>query len=419
MRMSEHGPVPRPDDGWTQKARDFVEARQQTAFFNLGDQLGLGSDPLEIQRKMFRSMPPPGDQQLTFLASQPGYDAMTPDEIGRFGKEVNKSYLDDQQVKIPTPFEDPLRYPIIIKTFRSVYNAMCRGGRKIGRRPLLATLPLGDINALIEDVPGDDTRILFFDQGLFQFLVDFSAVMSWAMPPLGREQLSDERMMARLPNQHTMPMQASMLFAAALRAYILSGSPVTEPSPIPTPPFNHYTCVTLNVQMFRFVIAHELRHAELGDSAVYGDSSVSWNREYDADTMAAALVVEMAQAEQLSGAVAYWACDLVVTMFHLLYRGMGITEFGGDNLRWQNPDHPDPLSRRVNLRENAGNGTLVGKSQKSIGVVSQLCGMSDTLLNSLWQMSLPSTILAHKQGRRPSPIWRKNLKRSIADLNEH
>ena len=54
--MPEHGPEPQPDDGWTQKARDFVEARQQSAFFRLGDQLGLGSDPLEMQRKMFRSM---------------------------------------------------------------------------------------------------------------------------------------------------------------------------------------------------------------------------------------------------------------------------------------------------------------------------------------------------------------------------
>ena len=344
---------------------------------------------------------------------------MTPDELGRFSEKVKQSYLDDQLVKIPTPFEDPLRYPVIIKTFRSVYNSMCRDGRAIGRRPLLATLPLGDINALIEDVPGDDTRILFFDQGLFQFLVDFCAVVSWAVPPLGHEELSDERMLARLPNQHMMPMQASMFFAAALRAYILSGSPVAEQSGIPTPPFNHYMCVTLNVQMLRFVIAHELRHAELSDSAVHGDIPANWNREYDADAMAAALVVEMAQREQLSGAVACWACDLVVTMFHLLYRGMGITEFEGDNLRWQNPDHPDPLSRRVNLREKAANGTLVGTSQESIGAVSQLCGMSDALLNSLWQMSLAPTILAHKQGLRPSPIWTKDLKRSIADLNEH
>ena len=419
MRMLEQGPAPQPDDGWTQKARDFAEARQQSAFFKLGDQLGLGSDPLEIQRKMFRSVAPPSDQQLHFLASQPGYDAMTPDELRRFGEKVKQSYLDDQQIKMPTPFEDPLRYPVIIKTFRNVYNSMCRDGRAIGRRPLMATLPLGDINALIEDVPGDETRILFFDQGLFQFLVNFSAVVSWAIPPLGHEQLSDDRRMARLPNRHTMPAQASMFFAAALRAYILSGSPVAEPSGIPTPPFNHYTSVTLNVQMLRFVIAHELRHAELGDSAVYGDIQANWNREYDADAMAASLVVEMAQREQLSGAVACWACDLVVTIFHLLYRGMGITQFGGDHLRWQNPDHPDPLSRRVNLRGKAGNGTLFGTSQEPIGAFGQLCGMSDSLLNNLWQMSLPPTILAHKQGLRPSPIWTKDLKRSITDLNKH
>ena len=94
--------------------------------------------------------------------------------------------------------------------------------------------------------------------------------------------------------------------------------------------------------MLRFVIAHELRHVELSDSAVHGDIPANWNREYDADAMAAALVVEMAQREQLSGAVACWACDLVVTMFHLLYRGMGITEFEGDNLRIAGSGSPRP-----------------------------------------------------------------------------
>ena len=130
-----------------------------------------------------------------------------------------------------------------------------------GRRPLLATLPLGDINALIEDVPGDDTRILFFDQGLFQFLVDFCAVVSWAVPPLGHAEFSDERMLARLPNQHMMPMQASMFFAAALRAYILSGSPVAEQSGIPTP-----------------IQSLHVRHAECTDAQVRDRARIAARR---------------------------------------------------------------------------------------------------------------------------------------------
>jgi hypothetical protein len=401
-----------PGGRWTQETREGVERRQREAYRSLGSKLGISGEPLEIQRKMFRSMTPPEPQPVD-LSRLPGYSSFTPDELKQFYEGVENSYLNALKMQLPTPYEDPLRYPILLKTFNSVYEAMRREGRLVEPQPLLATLPLGDVNATMEGIPHTKARVMYLDQGLVQFIVDFAATITWAIPSLGHQELSDEAAMARLPNRYTMPPEASSFFAASIFSYTLSGTPVTESSPIRAPDFNHFACVTLTVHMLRFVIAHELRHAEADDRAYYGKSEANRGREYDADRSAAALVCKMAREEQCSGVVGYWACDLLLCLYNILYRAMAVLKFGTVKLRWINADYPDPLSRRNRLRENAESEVLIETSPITLGVVDQLRSMTEAIIGRLWEMSNWMLVQQNQAGARPSPIWAEQLARSI------
>jgi hypothetical protein len=403
-----------PDTGWTQVTRDRVESKQREAYRVLGDKLGISGTPLEIQRKLFRTVTPPAGPDDVDLSRLPGYASFTSAQLKQFNASIQKSYLDALQMQLPTPYEDRLRYPIILTVFNAVHQAMRREGRVIEPQPVVATLPLGDVNAIIEDVPGGGAKVVYLDQGLIQFIVDYAAVVAWAIPSLSEQELTDDRAMARLPNTHTMPFQASSLFSSSLYAYVLSGTPVTEPSQMQAPHFNHFATVTLTLNMLRFVIAHELRHAEAGDHPVYGKNKANQAREYDADRSGAALVCKMTSDEGASSSVGYWACDLVLCIFNILYRALGVLKFGDVKLTWVNKDYPDPLSRRNRLKEIARDEILTDPSPLRLAVVGQLCGMTEVTIQKLWELSGWMLVRANNQGAQLSPIWTDQVYSSIA-----
>jgi hypothetical protein len=192
------------------------------------------------------------------------------------------------------------------------------------------------------------------------------------------------------------------------------GTPVTEPSQMQAPHFNDFATVTLTLNMLRFVIAHELRHAEAGDHPVYGQYEANRAREYDADRSGAALVCRMTSDEGASSSVGYWACDLVLCIFNILYRALGVLKFGDVKFTWVNKDYPDPLSRRNRLKEIARDEILTDPSPLRLAVVGQLCSMTEVTIQKLWELSSWMLVQANKQGAQLSPIWTDQVYSSIA-----
>jgi hypothetical protein len=152
--------------------------------------------------------------------------------------------------------------------------------------------------------------------------------------------------------------------------------------------------------MERFVLAHELAHIREGHLNQPPDHKL----EYHADALAVSLVTTLANEHHRSWAVGYWACELALTALSFLYRAIGFYTYGPAKLEWISPTHPDPLSRRDELR-----GAWLNPRSPKEGVTAarEMCGMTESLLSRLWEITLAAWAVSNQRGARASPRWKK------------
>jgi hypothetical protein len=334
--------------------------------------------------------------------------SFTPEDWLHFDRNVaalHKQYL---SLGLPTPFEDPNRYAVMAMIFDGMQQELRRKGQFLKPRLFLATLPSGDVNATISIEPDTGAPVIFFEQGLFQFFYDFVLLVGWAVPPLSPQHLSDDMTLTQLRRRYTMPLHASEFFAATLYAYVVAGTPILAPSPLPRPTHNLLICMVLLAQMERFAMVHEMAHLTLG----HLNESPKWDHEHDADAAGLALVSKLAHENLGSWGVGFWACDLVLTSFNFLYRAIGLMKFGPRKLKWISKTHPDPLSRRSRLREMAA-GITPNVPKIGLAAAGELCGMTDALFQRLWEISSAGLLMLYQKGARPSPVWNKWIKHNI------
>lgn len=358
---------------WDTEIRKYIQEEQEEKYYHLALALGLGSDPVEAYEYISRR-PMPAD--------------------------LRKKYL---SLGLPTIYEDPYFYPVLKKIFNLLQIQI---GKPFTPKPFLATLPSGDVNALIAKEPKTQSPIIFFDHGLFTFFYDFANLTAWAMPPLSTEQLSDDSALANLTRKHTMPPQASKFFVAALYNYAVDGPPIATSSPIDKPINNLHLAIELLNYMEQFVFAHELAHIHEN----HLESLPTRQQEYEADALSLGLVSTLAYNNFGSWAIGYMACELVLIAFHFLYRAIGLLEFGPRKLTWISKTHPDPLSRREYLR---GIWLEPNLPERGVAAARELCGALEAIFQRLWEFSIPMLIDAYQRGVRPSARWSKQMKSSF------
>ncbi len=397
---------------WTDDLRRWVESKQERAYRNLGPRLGVGWDADKACQLLSRTPNEPMPSES--VKDLPGWDSFTPAQREAFDEQVRRSYLDALDMELPTRFEDRSRYPVIRTIFENVVRRLDAYGISGDAAPLLATLPSGDVNARVSMEPRSGVSVLFFEQGLFQFLFDFATLCAWMSLPLGPSELASDSVLAKLPRRHTMPWQASELFTRALHGYVASGTPLANPISQRAPADNLWLSVVLNVQMQQFVLAHELAHVKLGHLRVKEpDRETSWEQEYEADMYAATFVMARAAEQGLSPAVGYWGCDIALSCVHLLHLGIAVMEFGGKP-DWTSKTHPDALSRRRKLRALVSHHADGLMPPAAIAAVKELLGMSDALYTRLGEMGVGVLLASRAQGTRPSHLWAPFLSASVA-----
>ena len=89
------------------------------------------------------------------------------------------------------------------------------------QEPYVASLPSGDVNAHIVVEPMTRVPVIFFEQGLMQFIHDFGTVIAWATPTIPPSALSDDEVIISMPRSCTMPEVASTSFFNLLHAYVI------------------------------------------------------------------------------------------------------------------------------------------------------------------------------------------------------
>lgn len=364
---------------WNPVVVQFVRERQEQQYNRLADALGLGTAQKAHDEIVNRKMP----------------------------EDIRKKY---GSAPLPTPYEDPYMYAIMTMALSSLERENDALGARPLPHPFLATWASGDVEARTVEEPKTKTPVVFFEQGLFSFFFDIANLMAWASPVISEKELSDDAQLALIQNSYTMPMQASEHFASTLYTYAVRGSPAAPSGHIPEPLHNLDLATLLLAYMERFVMCHELAHIreqEVGE--------VSPELEYKADGLSASLVTTLAGKFHGSWAVGYWGCELALLALHFLYKAIAVMTFGPEHVTWMSRTHPDPLTRRENLRQIWINPR---SPEEGITAARQVCGMMDALLSRLWEISSFVVFLeGYGEGKRASPRWRTTVERFRAEAN--
>lgn len=387
---------PRP---WPAEARTYVEDVQEREYRRVAGVLDLGSDPRAAYQRLSRRAVANGITVQALKENLGAELAFTPEEWEQIGKDVLRLQERYLSAAPPTRYEDQSRYAVVSLMFDRMQDALADEGRAIAPRPLLATLPSGNVNANALTVPFTNISVIFFEQGLFQFLYDFAMVAGWAIPPLTRQQLTSDRELRNIPSSpYTMLYQASEFATASLYAYSVAGTPLATPEPPARPAHNLLLAYMMLQQMQRFALAHELGHLALGHLG----AQPSMQDEYDADGFALRLACDLARRDFGSWAVGYWAADLMLVALNCFYRALTRLAFGNREVKWISVTHPDPLARRDALQDTK----LVPNAPVSgVRAAIGLRAMTDAIFPRLLSISLLALDEHYNSGARTSPMW--------------
>lgn len=393
---------------WTPEAQAEVEELQIRGYRSLAAVLGLGGDADKAYDYLMRDRALPGKPEASLIWPKLG---ITPpsdfDARSAIERDFTALYERISKVELPTRYEDPRNYFDMVLLLVTVLDHLAEKATPALSAPLVASLPSGNTNAQLLKFPGVPV-LLLFDHGLFRFCEDMANVLAWTVVPLTVEQIADEKALIGIQRVHTIPPEASQYFLGSLYAYVVYGSPIANKDSVPRPASNYLLAVAIGVQMRRFVMAHELAHFLSG----HLDERGSKQLEYEADSKSTYIVSEMARGSFGSWAVGFWACDFTLTALHFLYKGLGLMAYGTDRLRWIGETHPDPMSRRRQLRAQASNTDSV--TPTNIAAAEAVCGMTDALFARLWRMQSPWLYQAHLNGVRPAPTWQTHVEANLA-----
>jgi hypothetical protein len=391
---------------WPDAVREYVEYKQETAYRLLGDMTGKDGDPEAVREMLIGKRVPSVKQTPEQVRDELKLAGkFSPEAWEKVKHQIKQVEAAPRTIPTPTRYEDPKTYKLMNEFRLIIMERAAKVGRPIDFPPFLASLPSGDVNARISVIPESEQPVLFFEQGLIQFLLDFAALASWVVPVLPPEDLSDKTL-ATIPPHHTMRFEGSTYFASSLRSYVVDGNPAVGSVLVPPRPENAFLYEVLFMRMMMFVFIHEFQHLRLGHLARKDTSKESlWKCEYEADIAAATFITDIMGGWALS----FWACDLVLIAFNFLDRALAVFEFGDNKISWISQTHPESISRRKALFDSVGAG--VSRGSRAAG--GNLFAMDQALFQRIWLIIAPGFVSAHLSGVRPSPMWSEKMARSM------
>lgn len=395
---------------WPQAAREYVEAQQERHYRELGEELGLGSNPKAAYdrlsgEEMPRDQIDPGKLRYDYGANS----AFSPSQWSQFGSVVDATWQRFTSVQPPTSYEDPNLYRSLVRTFEEVQASVVGDHEQFDTQVLLATLAAGHVNAIMSEEPNTGAPLLYFERGLFKFFHQFAMLTAWCSPPIAPHDIYNDQALADIPSRYTMPPQSSEFFVQLYLSYAITGTPIRIQD-IAIPSHNIFAAIYLLPAMERFMMAHELCHLHLGHLRhPYADKAGAWDQEFEADVEGLSLMQASAWR-----AVDFWAADLAMTALHFLDATLAILSYGARG-RWISQTHPDYLSRRKYLREAVEAADSVPKTTRSAAY--GLWRMTDAIFQGLWEIASPLLLLTYMQNQRPSAMWRDRIRTSLEKPN--
>jgi hypothetical protein len=334
-----------------------------------------------------------------------------PDEFPPDHLEALRMFTDG--IDPPTLYQNPTMIAMLESMYTDIEDAaetlMGDGAPSRENRPLIATLPTGEVNARAMLVPETDgEHIVVFDDQLFTFALLVSKVAARCFPPTagGFEHSGDP--WRDVLEEHP---EIEERFVELVAAWLVTGRPDQAPQYWLSEPWRSLGTLLLE-GMELFVLGHEFAHIALGhvDASLakanrYGRAEAStiprsWREELEADALGVDIAVAIHNREQLTSTFATAGAQIFFFSTHMLSEGLALLGTGTipSNLD-EESSHPPGGLRWAMMYEQVTART--GEKSESLEFADTL----SRLLKTLWERAKPTILEWFEQGVRPAEAW--------------
>ncbi len=314
-----------------------------------------------------------------------------------------------------TRFDDLALLALIHNHADAIEQAAAELGWALPTRPVLGTLPLGQLNGLAIQVPNTEEYVIAFQRGVIGFINLLTKAVAAALPPSkgtesGRVFFEpDVRKVAEALRRDDEPLRR---LAAFVGAYVLVGHPHAAPPYVLVQPAISCAAI-LNWSCLLFVAGHEYGHMHAGHLAVEGKgrrmvggtevdvAASDWNMEYEADFLGMVLATK-ALSRKVDLALAFAGLDLLFSVMTLVDRAISTLLYGAPGVSRRSDTHPPPQLRRQELRD--GLNHLPVEPAAIRGAVELSSGL-EAVLDLMWTLIEPKFVRLHSEGARPARCW--------------
>lgn len=318
---------------------------------------------------------------------------------------------------MPSRYEDPLRYRMIRTRAEQIESAATAHGMEISERPLLGTLPTGQVNAMTYLVPGSRYHVVVFERDLFTFALLLSKAICCAFPvePSVTERTTFVTSLGPVRQRIEEHPELVERFTELVLAYALTGRPTPATPYLPGRAHQHLALV-LRTSLELFILGHEYGHVLAGHLSQVsrtapsrarlddvGALEYSWRQEYEADAIGCRLAHSAMKGLGYDSALSFWGADSFFSGMDVMDRATSLL-LHGDEERHTLSSHPPSEQRRERLRAAVPQIVIERDPEEHIKPV-QLGGTIQAVIEELWFRSRPSVMNAHKRGLRPARQW--------------
>jgi hypothetical protein len=335
-------------------------------------------------------------------------------------RRVTKEHLRDVIENATSKYDNPFLMQSTGTLAGQIEESAAKLDLHLPSRPLLGTMPLGDINAFTVVVPSTDEYLVIFENEMFHFAHLAAKAIAELVPMKRKEDsmlfslnASDvERELEARP-------EAIDRFAQLVVAYLATGLPGAAPPWLQSTSRSALSTL-LRRSIGLFVVGHEYGHiianhlgnrsrvssvagaepgmspdVKIADHVVY-----SWKQEIEADILGLELMLDAMASTKVSLSLRYFGADFYFSLMALLRRGRNMLARGDEDDEEPtlfSSSHPPAELRREAIRNVIKDSFPAEVSEMPLAIGNHLA----VLLELLWSQIRPQIIAAYRAGYRP------------------
>jgi hypothetical protein len=318
----------------------------------------------------------------------------------------------EAQQSLPTPYQELGGYILVRGLASTIEKVLTDGPAVEYQRPVLGTLPTGQVNAITLRVPSSNDHLILFEWQLFTFALLFTKAIARALPIVGNNSDSlefsfDEEDIRR---KIQTDISVSGRFADVVLAYASTGLPSGAQPYLAEPQYQGISNAWCRA-MELFVMGHEYAHVILGHldgtqvrsvAQLEGAEELdySWRQEYVADVVGWSLMMKASDGDR-NAPFASLGAELFFGSLDVMDRAISLLRENDSSAASAKRSHPPNAERRANVR--AAYSQFLQEDDARQGVY--LCELLEGTIDLLWDSSIDLITDRRTQGLSAAPWW--------------